>query len=175
MKPDIEQIRELASEREEENWAFRERLKGSDTPFEEIDREARALYRRYSSEIDCTECGNCCKEMTPVLKGADIRRISGSLGLSVREVRERYLRYDEDGDITFHAKPCPFLSDNICTIYESRPDCCRSFPHLHEDGFLYRMDQALKNCPVCPIVFHVCEDLKEKFGHDSRSSGVSPL
>jgi len=164
MKVDIEHIKKLANRRENENWTFRHRLKGSDIPIEEIDETVQTLYSKYSSEIDCTQCGNCCRVATPVLREDDIRRIADALGLSVQEVRRKYVGLDEDGDITFNSKPCPFLSGNACRMYESRPDDCRSYPHLHKDGFLFRMGQAFGNCFICPIVFYVYEGLKKRYG-----------
>lgn len=164
MKVDIEKIKELANQRENENWAFRHHLKASDIPTEEIDEEVKALYRKYSNEIDCTQCGNCCREVTPILSEHDIHRISDAVGLSVPAVRKKYLEIDEDGDTSFNSKPCPFLSGNICKIYESRPEDCRSYPHLHKNEFIFRMGQAFSNCFICQIVFHVYEGLKDRFG-----------
>ena len=164
MKVDIEKIKEFANQRENENWTFRLHLKGSDIPIEEIDEKVNALYRRYSNETDGTQCGNCWKEVTPILSEHDIHRISDALGISVPEVRMKYGKLDEDGDITFNSKPCPFLPGNICKMYESRPDDCRSYPHLHNGELIFRMGQAFRNCFMCPIVFYVYEGLKERCG-----------
>ncbi|MFZ4394680.1 MAG: YkgJ family cysteine cluster protein [Kiritimatiellia bacterium] len=71
----------------------------------------------------------------------------------------------EDGDLTFNRRPCPFLSENRCRVYEHRPDTCRSYPHLQKKEFVFRLTQAVGNCSVCPIVFNVYERLKTELWH----------
>src|SRR5947208_8164557 len=38
-------------------------------------------------------------------------------------------------------KPCPALKGNLCSIYEGRPDVCRSYPHLEKPGLIFRLDR----------------------------------
>ena len=169
MKIDIEKIKKLAKQREDENWSFRCNLKASDISSEKIDQEIATLFQKYSSEIDCTQCGNCCREITPILQEHDVQRIANALGLSISAVRNKYLSTGEDGDLTFNSRPCPFLSGNICWIYESRPDDCRSYPHLHKGEFIFKTIQAFDNCFICPIVFYVYEGLKVRFSYIAKS------
>ena len=82
----------------------------------------------------------------------------------------RFLVRDEDGDVIFREMPCPLLSGNLCTVYEHRPNDCRSFPHLDQDEFVFRLTQAVQNCSICPIVFNVFERLKDELWH--RLDGV---
>ena len=73
---------------------------------------------------------------------------------------ETYLRIDEDGDYVVTSKPCPFLgSDNLCSIYDTRPSDCARFPYTDEDVFIKRMNITLKNSTFCPIVYYVLESL----------------
>jgi Fe-S-cluster containining protein len=62
------------------------------------------------------------------------------------------------------------LLENRCTVYEFRPEDCRSFPHLHKDEFVFRLIQAVQNCSICPIVFHVFERLKNDLLPEGRGS-----
>ncbi len=43
-------------------------------------------------------------------------------------------------DYTFDHDICPFLKDNECSIYESRPHICRCFPKKPDDSF-YAVDE----------------------------------
>jgi Fe-S-cluster containining protein len=84
--------------------------------------------------------------------------------LRVNEFRSRFLADDPEREgSVFRKQPCPFLQDNLCTVYEHRPSDCRSYPHLHKREFVFRMNQAFSNCSVCPIVFNVYEELKREF------------
>ena len=163
LEADIQRIKGLAQQRKDANWAFRCFLKGSDLSIRRIDLTVHDLYREVSREIDCTKCANCCKTVRPVLKPADLRRLAKYLELSVNEFRSRYLEDDpeKEGSV-FRNQPCPFLQDNLCTVYNHRPGDCRSYPHLHKREFVFRISQAFSNCSVCPIVFNVYEELKRE-------------
>jgi Fe-S-cluster containining protein len=164
MEINIVKIRKISEEKAEENWAFRAYLKECDMPPEEIDEIVHRLYKEISTKIDCKACANCCKEITPVLDDEDIEKLSGGLGISNAEFKEEYLAEDGDG-FKFEIKPCPFLKDNSCSVYAHRPKDCRSYPHLHKDGFVFRPMDVIANCSVCPIVFNVYEALKEELWH----------
>jgi Fe-S-cluster containining protein len=59
-------------------------------------------------------------------------------------------------------KPCPALQGNLCSIYEDRPDVCRSYPHLEQPGFTLRLYRVLDNIRICPMAFNAFEELKAK-------------
>jgi Fe-S-cluster containining protein len=74
---------------------------------------------------------------------------------------------DPSGRFEFNKVPCPFLADNQCTNYAYRPENCRSYPHLHKKDFVSRLFGVIDNYEICPIVFHVVEQLKIELGfHD---------
>ena len=81
--------------------------------------------------------------------------------MSEVDVIEQYLQPgDEEDSFEFNTIPCPLMSGNMCTVYDSRPEACRSYPHLHDTEFVFRLIQAVVNCSLCPIVFNVFERLK---------------
>lgn len=163
---DLKLIKKIADEREDENWRFRIFLKGYD--IEKLDATVHRLYTDVSSQIDCQTCGNCCRVMRPILKQPDILRLSSHLSISQDSFLKEFLVKDEDGDLTFRETPCPFLSDNSCSVYENRPNDCSSFPHLHKKDFVFRLIGVIFNYSVCPIVFNVYEQLKDELQKDDE-------
>ena len=158
----ISKIKVLSKRKEEENWEFRSYLKECDIPSEEIDRIVHELYEEISSEIDCMICGNCCREVQPLLDEEDVERLSVGLGISTARFKKQYLVEEKESKkLVFREKPCPFLKGNSCLYYEYRPKDCASYPHLHKDGFIFRLIDVINNCSVCPIVFTIYERLKE--------------
>ena len=162
LETDIKRIEKLAAEKDDQNWRFRCFLKGADLEIEELDAIVHTLNKEVSAKIDCQSCGNCCRVMHPILKPKDIKRLASHRSVSQDEFEEQHLVKDEDDDLTFRETPCPFLSNNSCTVYAERPDDCRSYPHLHKKGFIIRLWGVVDNCSVCPIVFNVYELLKDE-------------
>ncbi|MBV5340897.1 MAG: YkgJ family cysteine cluster protein [Deltaproteobacteria bacterium] len=160
IETDIANIEKLAQQRDAENWDFRGFLKRSDFAVAKIDSVVNDLYRKVLVQIDCTRCANCCKVILPILNESDIARLARHLRLEATEFKSRFLMEDENGFV-FNTQPCPFLVKNRCTVYEHRPQDCRSYPHLHKKNFVFRVNQAFSNCSVCPIVFNVYEELKQ--------------
>ena len=172
METDIYKIRKLSKEKEVENWNFRSFLKGCDIPSKKIDSIVYELYQKVSSEIDCRTCANCCREVQPVLDQKDIERFSKCLGISIAQFKDQYLVKDEEpGKFVFNKKPCPFLKDNLCSHYACRPKDCKSYPHLHKSGFIFRLINMVENCSICPIVFNVYESLKDEIRDYNDSDG----
>lgn len=92
-----------------------------------------------------------------------VRRLAAHLGVPPQQlVRDHLERAEDAPGHMFRSLPCPFLADNRCSVYEARPDDCRSFPHLHKDEFLSRLIAVVENCSICPIVYNVYELLKEE-------------
>lgn len=157
---DLKQIKALAAEKEDENWKFRGFLK-SCVPGEKIDSLFHKFAEEVSKEIDCTKCANCCRHVSPYLSAADIDRLAGHLNLSDNALREKYLVKSDEGDEFYlNTLPCPFLEGNLCTVYASRPDACRSYPHLHKRDRVFSLISIISNYQVCPIVYHVFERVK---------------
>ena len=171
IETDLTKLADLAQVREDDNWAFRCFLKQSDLSSSEIDVHVQKLFKKVSQQVDCTACANCCKTITPTFKPSDIQRLARHLSLSNDDFTAKFLHHNQDvGGLTFRTEICPFLKDNICTVYQYRPSACRSFPHLHKPDFVFRVTQAFNNYSICPIVFNVYEELKHRlfYGHQNE-------
>ncbi len=163
METNLDNIKKLSKEREDENWGFRSYLKGYDVPDKKIDSLVHDLNKKISSAIDCRKCMNCCKKLRSILDNGDIEKLSQSLNISADGFKAKYLVKDEEEQgFKFNVIPCPFLKNDGCSCYEHRPKACASFPHLHKKRFVTRLIGVIENCSVCPIVFNVYERLKEE-------------
>jgi Fe-S-cluster containining protein len=164
IEKDLAKIKSLGIKREKDNIRFRTELKSIDKTFEEIDSIVHKIYRDVIEEIDCTQCANCCIEMSPVLNDNDIKKLSVPLGIEIEEFKKSYLdEIEMDGNMKryrFNSAPCPFLQDKLCTHYESRPGDCHEFPHVHKKDFSSRLWGMIDNYSICPIVYNVFEELK---------------
>ena len=101
--------------------------------------------------------------VSPLLKPRDIERLATHLGLSVEQFLAEYLEEDEVGEgHVFKTAPCAFLHESACSVYPQRPEACRSYPHLHKREIVFRLNQVVSNCSVCPIVYNVYERLKQE-------------
>jgi Fe-S-cluster containining protein len=81
----------------------------------------------------CSGCGECCRWTGAVLlEGFDLPRLAAHLGLTEQEFIDRHTRLapnrrqlalldQADGS-------CAFLNGAPCSVYEARPEQCRTFP-----------------------------------------------
>ncbi len=69
----------------------------------------------------CTDCGGCCDGTWDVEVGPlDVRRERKLLDHVKMEIAGGFFH------ITTKGTPCPFLDESKrCSIYRTRPDCCR--------------------------------------------------
>ncbi len=127
-----------------------------------MDKEITQLHEEVSAEIDCLQCGNCCRGLGPMILEKDIDRLSKKLKIRPSDFIGKFLRKDEDKDWIFRSMPCPFLgADNYCAVYESRPKACSEYPHTDRKKFYQIYGLTIKNASVCPIAFGVLEKLKD--------------
>jgi Fe-S-cluster containining protein len=123
-----------------------------------MDREIQQIHDKLVEEIDCLECGNCCRTLGPMILPKDVDAMCRSLRMKPADFIEKYLQTDEDKDMVFKEIPCPFLgTDNYCSVYENRPKACREYPHTDRKKFYQIYELSMKNATVCPIVFGVLE------------------
>lgn len=171
IETDIERIKLLAEANEDENWRFRAYLKGSDLSIAALDRLVWRHLDEVARQIDCCACANCCRVMSPQLSARDVRRLADHLGIHKTQLIDDYLQpSDEKGKYAFAQLPCRFLHEERCSVYDVRPDDCRSFPHLQKREFRSRLIGVVENCSICPIVYNVFERLKlQLWGRRRRS------
>ncbi|MFV0346219.1 MAG: YkgJ family cysteine cluster protein [Bacteroidales bacterium] len=130
----------------------------------DLDEFVLKLHEKAFEEIDCLECANCCKSISPIITYNDIERMAKHMKQKPGELVEKYMHMDGDGDYVFNCSPCPFLgADNYCSIYSHRPRACREYPHTDRRRFYQILDLTRKNCEICPIVCEVSKGLLERY------------
>jgi len=103
----------------------------------------------------CTDCsGNCCSGVSGyvwVTEG-EIWQLARLLKLTIIDFRNRYTRRIDNRISLTEQKigqdyPCIFfdLEANRCSVYESRPEQCRTYPFWKENRFLIR--DLTHDCP----------------------------
>ncbi len=155
---DPEKIERISERNEEKNRKFRSYLKIKDD--KEIDRVVKPIFNRIREQIDCLECGNCCRKAVQGLSNGDLLKLEMEFGLARSELLEQYTVKDEFNELILKGPPCGFQDGNVCRIYSNRPKDCISFPHIHKPGFTPRLFGVLEFSKYCPIVFNVLEELK---------------
>jgi Fe-S-cluster containining protein len=149
----LQRIKALSEENEIENYDFRTWLKYR-AP-DDIDDVAKTLSQKYFALIDGKECANCCRVLELEFTEPELHTLAKSIEQSIDEFKKRFV---VDGIL----KPCPALKGNLCSIYEGRPDVCKSYPHLENPGLILRLYGVLDNISICPIAFNAFEELKAK-------------
>jgi uncharacterized protein len=162
LQTDLAVIAALAEEREEENYRFRLFLKKEQG--NEVDAAVHALNDAIAPQIDCTQCGNCCKTLLISISPAERPFFAKHFQLPPAEAEAQYLTESLGGATIMSQIPCVFLCGNKCTVYENRFADCRNFPNLHQPGFVQRMFSMSMLYGTCPIVFNVMEALKREVG-----------
>ena len=154
------QIQIEGKKKEAENERFRRFWKNSD----HSDEELRRIASRIESEIDCTQCANCCRVPVVTVEEHEISRLAHYLNISPATVIAEYTDEDEGCHVLRQTKDgCVFLKNNLCTVYDARPDQCEGFPYLSKgEGEIVSHSYALMDrvC-YCPIVYHSVEAFKE--------------
>ncbi len=97
-------------------------------------------------------------------------KLSGHLGQSREAFDTAYLEKGSNGLMIMNRMPCPFLSDNKCSVYEYRFEGCKEFPALHLPNFKDRLFTTFMHYERCPIIFNVVEQLKDEMEFERDSS-----
>jgi Fe-S-cluster containining protein len=168
---DLVEIRRISEVEREENLDFRRYLKAHHCPEESF----HILASEVESQIDCTQCANCCRELVVSVSAEEVQAIADWLHITEEDVLRLYTEPDPDGrkkrTLRSHEGGCVFLDKNLCMIYEVRPKCCRDFPHsaLRERTLGGRMSSQFRRMSVCPIVFNAIEAYKHNVGFHARA------
>jgi len=160
-KIDIEALKEKAKNTEADTKTFFAKLKKKKP--KQLDDITHALHNEVFEEVDCLECANCCKSISPIVIDKDIERMAKHLRMKPSAFIDQYLNLDHENDYVFKETPCPFLMpDNYCMVYEQRPRACREYPHTDRKRFYQILNLTLKNTHYCPAVYEVVDRLKSQ-------------
>jgi len=130
----------------------------------DLDQVTLQLHQEAFEHIDCLDCANCCKSISPIVTDKDIQRIAKHLKTKPSLFVDAYLFLDEENDYVFKQQPCPFLgADNYCSIYVVRPKACAEYPHTDRNKFRQLLPLSLKNTIICPAVYEVFEGLNKHY------------
>lgn len=164
MEKNLDVIKSLAIANEDQNFEFRSFLKMLQISDKKLDSIVKKITSGVMKEINCNECRNCCKVSAPSLEKDEIVIISNYLKITETEFIEEYLYMEDQEANELSVKiPCPFFKNDSCTIKEVKPIMCRDYPYLLKKGFRGRLLGVIDNYEICPIVFNVYEELKQKF------------
>ena len=89
--------------------------------------------------FSCTGSGKCCQvhgdHAYVFMTRDEERRIAEGLGLALRQFRRRhtYRPFAQARSLRFPDGHCTFLKDRQCSIYETRPQQCRTWPFWEEN------------------------------------------
>lgn len=166
---DLHRIGQFAKERKEENASFKSFLRP--IPTQQVDILVKQVSEEVSIRIDCTACGNCCKQLEPPIDSDETERLANLKKISLLAFKEKYVAHEISTNIQYlKCQPCIFLTENQCNIYQQRPASCADYPHLHHPNFKYRWKSIMANYALCPIVFNVVETLKERLFFKENSA-----
>ena len=160
---DLQQFRRKARRNKAPLKAFLEKM--DEKVPEEIQQLASETDKTVWEDVQCLNCANCCKTMTPTWNRADVLRISRHLGMRPKDFVEKWLyREEESGDWMNKSVPCQFLdlATNMCTVYEARPKDCREFPHHNKKPFDLYNDTFANNLVHCPATYLLVARLKKR-------------
>lgn len=158
---DLKKFRLSALRKRKSHALFLDQLNDLVPP--DMDDIARRADEAAWQQVSCTQCANCCKKMTPTFSPADVKRIATHLGLSTKEVKEKWLYKEEGtGDWMNRNQPCQFLDNNMCSIYEVRPADCAGFPHHHKTPWDDYNDMYKTNMMHCPATLAMVSAVRQE-------------
>lgn len=159
-------LKDLKKRLKVDRRAFRKFLKRSeDHPIRGINDMSIKVEKKVWKEVDCLECANCCKKMTPTFSKTDVKRISAHFDQTPEEFTKKWLEKDSNKDMVNKKQPCQFLNlkDNKCSIYAIRPSDCSGFPHLSKQRWSQYANMHKQNIDYCPASFRMVEKFMEIF------------
>lgn len=156
MIANLTQILPLLKTKTIENIFFKKYLRKFSSS--DIDQKIHALNIEISAQIDCLQCANCCKKLEPGLEPHEIEILASFKKQEIEVFKQNYIAYDGQS-LYLKTKPCLFLTNCSCSIYENRPAACSGYPHLDTTDLKHRKS-FWENYSICPIVFNVIEQLK---------------
>lgn len=165
---DLDFIAEEAVRRKDDYEAFKYYVELDERSDDTLDALVENVAAPIVEAVDCTKCGNCCRSLGVYVTENDTERIATTTHISVDELLSTIIDQDAAKDVgewgVFNSSPCLFLQDdNLCQIYENRPDSCRAYP-CFTPHFRWLVEDILGGVGFCPIIYHVIEQLQQELG-----------
>ncbi len=117
--------------------------------------------RKLKLLFDCNVCpAYCCTYPEIGITRTDIKRIAKHYGIDVEVAIKRFCKQSDEGKLILRHRPdpifnsaCRFLDQETrgCSIYESRPKICRSYPEERRCGYYDFLiwERKRQNDPEC--------------------------
>jgi Fe-S-cluster containining protein len=158
---DLVQIKRLGEKKHAENMRFRRWLKSHTF----VERQFRNSAIEITDEIDCRQCGECCRVTEVELTERDVEHLAKHVGASKKRFLADYTMQNDEGNLILKRSDeagCVFLQGNECTVYDARPADCERFPHLlsSSDSLERKMWTMPDRATYCPIVYNWLEKVK---------------
>ena len=160
LETNLSKIQQIASVREDENYRFRRFLKSKES--DKVDKIVHRLHDELTRQIDCTLCGNCCCRLQPRIYKNEIEVLARLENMTPESFQENYCEEADFKEIYLKTIPCRYLEDKKCSIYENRPEKCKTFPYTDKEEFTSRLYSMIEFYEICPIVFNLMERLKDE-------------
>lgn len=158
IETNLHQIASLSHINDADNHRFISFLKLQNTTL--VDEKVQELNEVITPQIDCKDCGNCCKSLMINVTDAEANAVAAHLQLQRNDFDMQFIEKGSAGTLLINSIPCPFLNNTQCSIYEQRFQGCSEFPGLHVPGFSKRTFTTFMHYNRCPIIFNVVEHLK---------------
>ncbi|MBO7672809.1 YkgJ family cysteine cluster protein [bacterium] len=137
-----------------------------ETFLKDLDLKLQKYFEVDKDKIQCRKgCSNCCKNADFPLSLVEMKYLmQGFLKLDKSEhdkVRENIKKVIESGKENYD---CPFLMNDLCSVYEYRPIICR----VH--GLAYLRTDGIVNLPECSI-----SGLNYSKNYDGKTVNFEPI
>ncbi len=130
-----------------------------------FDRIVRGYHEAVFKNIDCLQCGNCCRLIGPRLRDKDYKVLAKEDCLTPKNYMMDYLKDDGDsGFYLFRELPCPYINeDNRCSVYEKRPLSCEEFPYTDGHNIQKHLVRLGHSAMVCPAAALIAERVIKEY------------
>ncbi len=163
---DLDEVRRLAAARQDDFEVLRHYLQFRDDLSDaKIDALVDEIAAPIIDAIDCTQCGNCCRALDVYLTPDDAQRLAHGVDVPLEAIKTRYIdqeRGQKHGEWgVFRERPCAFLDGKLCSVYEHRPETCRTYPAFTPD-FRWTLADTIEGAGLCPIIYNVLVAVLER-------------